>query len=182
MNVLIAFSPFVAFALLERFIGVAAALCAAAAISSILVVRDAASRGRRVKLLEVGSLALFGGLALLAFATGAAWPVLQVRLWVDLGLCALILLSIAIGRPFTLAYGRERVSAEVATTERFARTHRIVSLAWLAAFIIIVLADAVMLYFPTVPLRIGIGVTIVSLVAAYKFSAWYPKRAAARSS
>ena len=182
MSFLIAFSPFITFAVLERFIGVPAALAAAAVLSLAIELRDALSKDRHVKLLELGSLLLFGGLGVLALATKADWPVLQVRLWVDAGLCAIVLASVVIGRPFTLAYAKERVPAEVWGTERIFKTNRTISLAWAAAFLVIVLADVLMLYVPEISLRIGIGLTIVSLVAAFKFSNWYPAQLARRTS
>src|SRR5262249_33501701 len=127
-------------------------LGAAALLSLGFVARDALSPTRHVKLLEIGSALLFGGLALWAMSRGASWPVLAVRLWVDLGLCAIVLLSIVSRHPFTLAYAKERVSSEVATRPRFLRMNMVLSAAWLLAFMLIVLADLLMLYVPGVPL------------------------------
>jgi len=177
MNLLIGFSPFIAFVVLEHFFGVATGLAAAALMSLGIVLRDALMSGRHVKLLEVGSLLLFGFLGALAFATGADWSVLKVRLWVDLGLCAIVLASVVAKRPFTLPYAKERVSPEIWSSERFLRVNQTLTLAWVGAFIVIVLADLVMLYIPAVPLSLGIAITIASLVAALKFSGWYPARA-----
>lgn len=185
MNLLLAFSPFVAFVVLERLVGVAAGLATAAAVSLALVLRDAFGTGRHVKLLELGSLALFGGLAALAAFSvqgPAAWSVLSVRLWVDVGLCVIVLASIVAGRPFTLPYAKERVAAEVWGSERFMRTNKILSMAWLLAFVVIVLADLLMLYAPGVPLAVGIGLTVVALGSAFKFSRWYPDRLARSAS
>jgi len=178
MNLLLAFSPFIAFALLERFAGVAWALTLAALVSLAIVARDVLSPARHVKLLELGSLVLFGGLAIVALASGANWPVLMVRLWVDVGLCAIVLGSVLIGRPFTLAYAKERVAPELWKTQRFERTNRTLSLVWFLAFVVLVLADLLMLYVPQVPLAVGVGITLASLVAAFRFSRWYPSRVA----
>ena len=40
----------------------------------------------------------------------------------------------------------------------------------------LVIADLIMLYVPDLPPRVGIIMTIVALVAAIKFTAWYPDR------
>ncbi len=179
MNLLLAFSPFITFAVLERFAGVAWALALAALVSLAIVVRDLLSPARHAKLLELGSLVLFGGLAILAVASGADWPVLLVRLWVDIGLCVIVLGSVLVGKPFTLAYAKERVAPEVWKTQRFERINRTLSLVWLLAFIVLVLADLLMLYVPQVPLAVGVAITLASLVAAFRFSRWYPSRVAA---
>lgn len=44
---------------------------------------------------------------------GAWWPIAGVRLRVDLGLLPIVLLSMAIGRPFTLQYAREMTERAV---------------------------------------------------------------------
>jgi hypothetical protein len=48
---------------------------------------------------------------------------------------------------------------------------------WALTFASVVAADLMMIYAPTVPIRVGIVVTIVALYGAYRFTGWYPKRA-----
>jgi hypothetical protein len=45
---------------------------------------------------------------------------------------------------------------------------------WALAFAIIVLADAMLVYEPMVPVSLGIGTTVAALFVAFKFTAWYP--------
>ena len=172
MNLLLAFSPFLLFAALEHLRGVMAGLVAAAALAGLFVLRDA--RGGEPKLLEVGTLLLFAGLAALAAATGARWSVLRVRLYVDGGLLAIVLLSVLLRRPFTMPYARAQAPAEVWATPRFLRMNMVISGAWVLVFAVIVAADAVMLLLPAVPLWLGIVVTLGALVAGLRFSNWYP--------
>lgn len=64
MGILLAFAPFILFVIVERIIGVTAGLLSAAVTSAILVLRDQLSGKRSAKVLEIGTLILFGGLAI----------------------------------------------------------------------------------------------------------------------
>lgn len=62
MGILPAFAPFIVFAVLEKFIGPEAGLVAAALVSAALLARDRLTAGEAPKILELGTLVLFGGL------------------------------------------------------------------------------------------------------------------------
>jgi hypothetical protein len=64
VNILLAFVPFLTFALLERSVGAHVALLAATVVSALLVIRDTVIRHKSLKLLEGGSLALFAVLTI----------------------------------------------------------------------------------------------------------------------
>jgi hypothetical protein len=179
MNILLAFAPFIVFVVAERILGVPAGLAAGALASAALLGRDLLSRERAVKVLEIGTAILFGGLALYALAFHPAWSIAAVRLRVDAGLLAIVLVSIAIRRPFTLQYAREQVAAEHWSNPVFVRTNYVISAAWGAAFAVMVVADLVLAYLPQVPRAAGIAVTVVALMAAVKFTARYPERVSA---
>lgn len=176
MGMLLAFAPFVVFAVLDRLVGATEGLATAAVVSVALLLRDWLTPGRAPKVLEIGSVLLFGGLALLAVLTGAAWSIVGVRLRVDAGLLAIVVASIALRRPFTLQYAREQVAAEMWDTPSFVRTNYVITWVWAAAFAVLVAADIVLLYVPDLPPRIGIIATILALVGAVKFTGWYPAR------
>ena len=59
---------------------------------------------------------------------------------------------------------------------QFARTNYVITAVWTLAFTVLVIADLILLYVPAVPPRIGIIATIVALIAAVKFTGWYPER------
>ena len=61
---------------------------------------------------------------------------------------------------------------------QFLRINLIVTGVWALAFACIVAADLMMVYMANVPLRVGIVVTVAALYGAYRFTDWYPKRAA----
>ena len=113
MNMLLAFAPFIVFALFDRLLGVVPALSAAALVSALFLVRDWLAPGRTVKVLEIGTLLLFGGLALYAVATHTTWSLLGVRLRVDAGLLIVVLASMAIRQPFTLQYAKEQTPPKI---------------------------------------------------------------------
>lgn len=176
MNLLLAFAPFVLFVVIERIWGIKAGLVSATIVAAALVTRDWMSRNRSVKILELGTMALFGGLAAYALLAGATWSVIGVRLRVDAGLMLIVLASIAIRTPFTLQYAREHVGQELWSSSEFIRTNYIITTVWAAAFAVMVAADLVMLYVPNVPLRVGFWTTILSILGAARFTSWYPER------
>lgn len=181
MSILLAFAPFIAFALVDRFVGSLPGLVAGAATAALLIARETLVLRRSPKILEIGTLLLFGGLAVYAASAAPDWSILGVRLRVDVGLLAIVLASLAIGRPFTLQYAREQVGREHWDGVAFRRTNFVISAAWALAFAAIVAADIVMLTMPDVPVRAGVAVTILALAGAAKFTGWYPARAAART-
>jgi hypothetical protein len=179
MGILLAFAPFIVFALVDRLIGATDGLIAGAAVSAALLLRDWATPGRSPKILEVGTFILFGALALYAVFGAPAWSIVGVRLRVDLGLLIIVLVSMVLRRPFTLQYAREQVRAEFWSSPQFLRTNYVITAVWALAFVVLVVADLILLYVPALPPRVGIIATILALIAAVKFTGWYPERAKA---
>ena len=134
----------------------------------------------RGELLEIGTLVLFGALAVYALVGEPSWSVIGVRLLVDAGLLVLVLVTLMIGRPFTLQYAREQTPPEVWNSPEFVRTNYVISAVWGCAFAVMVVAELVLLYAPTVPRRIGIVAIVLALVGAVKFTGWYPGRVKAK--
>lgn len=176
MGILLAFSPFIAFAVVERLIGTTPGLLAGVAASALLVGRDFVSARSNVKLLEIGTLLLFSALACYSLFATPNWSIIGVRLCVDAGLLLIVVLSLAIGRPFTLQYAREQVPCALWSSPEFIRTNTVITAVWALAFAILVGADLLMLFRADVPLRVGIVITVLALAGAFKFSAWYPQR------
>ena len=176
MGLLLSFSPFIAFALLERAFGPVAGLAAGALVSAALVAREKWMLRRSPKLLELGSLALFAALALVAAFGHFESSVIGVRLVVDSGLLLIALLSLLLRRPFTLQYARERVTPEIAAKPGFFRSNVMITAAWTLAFAVMVLADMAMLHGTQAAHRIGMIATFGALLGAFKFTSWYPRR------
>jgi hypothetical protein len=176
MGILLAFAPFIVFAFLSRLLGGTEGLVAGAAVSAAPLLRDWLTPGRTPKLLEIGTMILFGALTVYALLGGAAGSIFGVRLAVDSGLLLIVLVSLAIGRPFTLQYAREQVARELWDQPAFIRTNIVITAVWALAFVVLVLADLTLVYHPDVPPRVGIIVTVLALVGAIKFTGWYPQR------
>ena len=176
MGILLAFAPFIAFAVVDRLVGSAEGLFAGFAVSAILLVRDWLSPKRAPKTLEIGTAVLFGAFALYTLLTHPSWSIMGVRLVVDTGLLLIVLVSMAIRQPFTLQYAREQVPQEVWASREFVRTNYVITAVWALAFVALVVADLVLVYVPELPPRFGIVITVLALVGAIKFTSWYPDR------
>lgn len=174
MKVLLAFAPFIVFAVLERLTGSTLGLAAGAAVSLLIILYDLLILRRAAKVLEIGSLLLFGGLAFYSALNEAKWSIVAVRLRVDAGLLLLVLFSTLIHKPFTLQYAREDTPSENWNQPAFIRTNYVITAVWAGAFAVMVAADLIMLYMPALPIKVGVAVTIVALLAASRFTSQYP--------
>jgi hypothetical protein len=177
MGILLAFAPFIAFAAVDRLVGPIEGLIAGAIVSAAVLVRDWLSADKKPKILEIGTAILFCGLAVYASLLHPDWSIVDVRLRrVDSGLLIIVLITLVIGKPFTLQHAREQVAPELWTSPEFVRTNYVITAVWALAFLVLVIAELTLLYLPDVPPRVGILATIAALVGAVKFTAWYPER------
>ena len=174
MGILLAFAPFIVFAVLAHFTSAPISLAAGTAVAATLVARDYLRTQRSPKILEVGTFVLFAALTLFTWLHESALTIIAVRVCVDAGLLLIVLLSMLVGRPFTLQYAKEKVAPEQWNTPRFKRTNYVLTCAWAAAFAIIVLADLVLMFEPQMPRRFGVIAIALALTGAFKFTQWYP--------
>jgi hypothetical protein len=147
-----------------------------ALVASVLLCLRTRRLGKAAKVLELGSLILFGLLVGYTLIAMPHWTVARVRLAVDSGLLAIALVSLAIDRPFTLQYARERVPEALWATPVFLTTNRIITAVWAGAFAVHVAADAAAEYVPAIPLTIDIAASIAAFLGAVWFTRWYPAR------
>ncbi len=175
MGILLGFAPFVVFAVLSRFVAPSISLWAAAAISAVLILREK-MRGASIKILEAGTFFLFALLGIYAAVKGGGWDIPMVRTVVDGGLLLIILLSMLVGRPFTLQYAREQVPVSVQSSPTFVKTNYILTAVWALAMAIVVVADLAMHFLPSLPLRLEILVMLAALGGAFWFTKWYPSQ------
>jgi hypothetical protein len=167
MTLLLGFLPFAVFALGDRLWSTLAALSLAACTAAILAIRDIATR-KSLKLLDVGAALVFGGLALYTVLTHAKWSLVGVRLCTDLGLFAIVVVSILVHQPFTLQYAKEQVPEQIWAKPEFVRTNYRLSALWGAAFGAMVLADVGMLR--GLPVPAGVVITVAALAAAFFYT------------
>lgn len=173
MSILLGLTPFIVFFVLMRLVHPLAGLGAAFAVS-LLMGFVQWRRGESIKVLEVGSLVLFGALTLYTLIAAPEWTVATVRLAVDGGLFIIAAVSLLIRQPFTLQYARESVPQELWTSPIFFTTNVRITAVWTAAFAVMTAADAAAQYVEAVPLWIDIAATIAAFVGAIWFTRWYP--------
>ena len=176
MNILLGFAPYIASFMLMHIGSVVAGLWAAFIVALAIVVHGWV-RTRSTKILEVGNLVLFTALALFTMVTYWEWTLMAVRLVADTGLLIIILTSLALGRPFTIQYARERVPQQYWDTPQFLAVNRTITWVWAAAFAVMVASHAAAVVMPDMPVGVDVVITVSALVGAYKFSTWYPERA-----
>lgn len=176
MSILLAFAPFIVFALGDHFFGVTPGLIAAAVLALAMLLQDVLMRGKQAKVLEVGTVLLFGGLAAISLLVKPAWSVILVRLMVDAGLFSVVLLSLMIRQPFTLQYAREQAPKEVWGEPIFVRLNYVLTTVWALAFLIMAGADVFMMEARTAPMWIGVAASLAALGGAGAFTSWYPDR------
>ena len=166
-------APYGAFALLMLLTSAPTSLFAAAALCTAVIAHDR-FRGRSVKMLGVGSALLFAALGCYLYLTTSTWSGSAVKFAVDAGLLGIALASLAAGRPFTLQYAREMVDAETTRLPAFLTANYVITWAWVLAFLLMMLANALPIYLPGLPLWSSLAIVFAVRYTAVYFSRWYP--------
>lgn len=145
MTIVRSLSPWIVYAVLSAFVAdrVAALACAILAAALVALSRRA---GRRVDelVLEVSSFVFFTGYAVLDWTVGGPnlphWVGAASQFW----LAATVLVTLLIGKPFTLALAKQEAPREVWDTPWFHRFNVTITRAWLLSFTVsgVVLAVA----------------------------------------
>jgi hypothetical protein len=175
VSIALSLSPFAVFFVLMRLVSPIAGLLGALVTSLVLCARMQRRRAS-VKVLEAGSLVVFAALTAYTLLADPRWTVATVRLAVDVGLLGIAVVSLLIGRPFTLQYARERVPEPVWALPVFLVTNRVITGVWTAAFAVLVGADAAAEWLPSVPIWVDVAASVAAFAGAVWFSSWYPAR------
>jgi hypothetical protein len=175
MALFLILAPFATFATLMMLSTVTASLAAAAAVALGVVGWDQ-FKGRSAKMLSIGALVLFAAIGACHALTDSGMSPTAVRIAVDGGVLAIALTSLMIRLPFTLQYAREAVEPEILAQPRFLRTNYILTSVWTAAFVLMLLADIVAVYWPDLPLWACAAIAFAARNSAIYFTRWYPKR------
>ena len=174
MTIFLILAPYGAFAMLMLVSSGVVSLFAAAAICLMVIAYDRL-RGRSVKMLGLGSAILFTALGCTLALTDSVWSSSAVKLAVDAGVLAIALVSLAIGKPFTLQYAREAVDAETARLPGFLTANYVISWAWALAFLLMTMANVLLIYLPGLPLWSGLAIAFAARNSAIYFTRWYPE-------
>jgi len=175
MPFFIILSPFIVTASLLAVTSAPLSLFAGCAVALTLVSFDM-WRGREVKLLGAGAVVVFAALGAHQSLIDREWNDFSIRLAVDIGMLAIALGSIAARLPFTLQYAREQVDVQTVAEPEFLRVNYILSWAWVAAMVLMLIADIMMIYFPALPLWTGLVAIYLARNAAVYFTKWYSNR------
>jgi len=174
MGLLLGFAPFIVFSLLTG-ISVDLALWIAFAAAFTIAIRDFAHT-RILRILDVGSMMLFGALALYRGFIEPMASIQAIRLVVDGGLLAITLGSMLAGNPFTLEYAREHVPQEFWDAPLFRRTNYLIAAVWTLAFAAMSAADAATLFSKRFPAVLDVATGLAALTLAVAFTARHPAR------
>jgi hypothetical protein len=88
----------------------------------------------------------------------------------------IVLLTMVVGQPFTLQYARERVNPSLWSSPQFLRANYVITGAWSLAFLLLTVADWVLLKTPDTPRFVGFAIIAALLYGAFKFTDWYPQQ------
>jgi hypothetical protein len=173
MSIFLVIAPFAAFSLLMLAASATVSLFAAAAICLAVISYDIA-RGRSIKILAAGPMILFAMLGVYLTFIDTGMSNSAVKLAVDAGVLAISLTSIVLRFPFTLQYAREMVDTETANLPGFVRANYIITSAWTAAFLLMMIANVLMICVPGLPLWSGLVIAFAARNSAAYFTKWYP--------
>jgi hypothetical protein len=174
MTIFLILAPYGVYTLLMMVTSATTSVFVASAICLATIAIDVA-RGRSVKILAAGSAILFAGLGLFLALRASPLSTLGVKLSVDIGIFIISLGSMLVRRPFTLQYAIEAVPAETAAMPGFLTANYIITGAWTVAALLMMAANIVLLYFPGLPVWLGLAVAFAARNSAIYFTKWYPE-------
>jgi hypothetical protein len=179
MTIFLILAPYGAFAMLMLVTSATLSLIAGSAVCLATIAVDRA-RGRSLKILPASSAIVFAGIAAYLGVIDPGVSDKAVRLAVDIGIFAISIGSMLVRYPFTTQYALESVPAEIAAMPGFARANYIITGAWTAATLLMMLANAAILYVPGLPIWLGLAVAFAARNSAVFFTKWYSAQRRAR--
>ena len=174
MTIFLILAPYGVFASLMLVASASLSLFAASGVCLAVIALDA-WRGRSVKLLGAGSAVVFAGLGAYLVLLDPSLSRSAVRFFVDAGIFTISAGSMLIRYPFTLQYAIEAVPAETAGMPGFLRANYIITAAWTAAALLMMLANMAVLYVPGLPIWLSLAIAFAARNSAVYFTKWYPQ-------
>ena len=174
MTIFLILAPFGSFALLMLVTSAQISLFASAAICLAVIGIDV-YRGRSIKVLGAGCVFLFTGLGAYVTLVDPNLSHSAVKLTIDVGVLAISLVSLIIGKPFILQYALEEVDAETAKLPGFKKAVYLIAWAWNAAFVLMIIGNVLTIYVPGLPLWSSLVIAFAARNGAVYFTTWYPQ-------
>ncbi len=162
MMMLRGFLPLIAIWLLGYLVDWEAALLTGLGLAGVIAA-NGALRGK-FRSFELAVFVILAALAVFDLVFGRApgvWPGTVIYA----GLAVFAAGSVVVGRPFTLAYGRERVHPDTWSAPGFPPVHRKISLVWSLAFGFLALVLAGAMFLPPF-LHVATAVIVFATIAA----------------
>jgi hypothetical protein len=173
MTLFLILAPYGVYATLMLATSATVSLAGAGTICLATIALDA-WRGRSLKILPTGTAILFAGIIAWLHLIDPALSDKAVKVAVDGGIFAISLGSLLLRSPFTLQYAVESVPPETAAMPGFLRANYIITGVWTASMLLMMLANAVVLYVPGLPIWLGLAVAFAARNSAVYFTKWYP--------
>ena len=105
---------------------------------------------------------------------------IAARTAVDSGLLTIALASLAPRFPFTIQYARETIDAQTAARPEFRRANFVLTGAWTAAFVVMLIADLATIYLAWLPFWTGLAAAFAARNIAAGYTQWYTASRRAR--
>ena len=172
MTIFLILAPYGAFTSLMLLTSPTSSLLAATTVCAGTIAFDT-WRGRSVKILATGSAILFAAIAAYLNVIDPNVSDKAVKLAVDIGVFVISFGSILLRYPFTTQYALESLPAEIAAMPGFMRANYIITSAWTAAALLMMLANAAILYLPGLSIWLGLAVAFAARNSAVFFTKWY---------
>ena len=173
MTLFLILAPYGVYAFMMLVSSATASLVAAGAVCLATIAFDR-GRGRSLKILPAGTVILFAGILAWLHLINPALSAKAVKVAVDGGIFAISLGSLLFRYPFTLQYAVESVHPEIAAMPGFMRSNYIITSVWTASMLLMLLANAAILYVPGLPIWLGLAVAFAARNSAVYFTRWYP--------
>jgi hypothetical protein len=173
MTIFLILAPFGALALMMLVTSAEISLFVAAAICLAVIGIDV-YRGRSIKILGAGSVILFTGLGAYVALIDPLLSSSAVKLSIDIGMLAISLISMIARKPFILQYALEEVDAETAKQPGFLKAVYLITWAWNAAFVLMIIGNVLTIYVPGLPLWSSLVIAFAARNSAAYFTTWYP--------
>lgn len=149
------------------------ALWAGLSAAFVVSIRDFAQEPV-LRLLDMGSLVIFGATALYAGFIHPAITTQLTRFVVDAAFFALALLSILLRNPLTLQYAREQVAPEVWRSRPFLLTNYGLTAMWMICFAAMAAADGFADMHKNLPVSLDAAWSLIVVMSALVVTARYP--------
>ncbi|MET9603499.1 hypothetical protein ABZZ17_00380 [Streptomyces sp. NPDC006512] len=186
-NPVVGMAPWIVFSLLVGPGRFEVAVALALGVSLVLVVGGRIARpGTSWKLLELADLIFFAALSLVGLLADSGtlrWLETYAGELSNIALVVIAFGSMALRTPFTLQYAREQVDRAHWNSPEFLRANYVITGVWGLAFLVSALAGAygdLVLHNPN-NLWTGWIIQIAAIVAAVRFTVWYPEVVRARA-